>query len=144
MFGSDRGQLRRQFVEAWEKIQQNRPLSELEALITDIIALHPEYHDLLGGGEDTLDLDWQPEQGETNPFLHMAMHIAIREQLGANRPAGIREVHAQLAARHGDTHAAEHVMLEALGETLWEAQRSGLPPDETLYLERLRKLATDS
>ena len=92
MFGNDRGQMRQQFVEAWEKIQQNRPLSELETLITDVIALHPEYHDLLGSGEDMLDLDWLPEQGATNPFLHMAMHIAIREQLGTNRPVGIRGV----------------------------------------------------
>ena len=144
MFGSDRGQLRSQFIAAWKKAQQNQVLSELEALIVDIIALHPEYHHMLQAGEAALDLDWLPEQGETNPFLHMAMHIAIREQLDTNRPAGIQAVHARLVARNGDPHKAEHVMMEALGESLWEAQRSGLPPDEMLYLERLNQLAKNS
>jgi hypothetical protein len=31
-------------------------------------------------------------------------------------------------------------MLEPLAQTLWEAQRSGSPPDEQRYLERLEQL----
>jgi hypothetical protein len=31
-------------------------------------------------------------------------------------------------------------MLEALAEALWDAQRTGRPPDEQAYLERLRTL----
>ena len=84
--------------------------------------------------------DYTPEMGQTNPFLHMGMHIAIREQLGGDRPAGILAVHQRLCRRL-DSHAAEHLMMECLGETLWEAQRGGGEPDERVYLERLRRLA---
>jgi hypothetical protein len=70
----------------------------------------------------------------------MGLHLAIREQVATNRPAGIADVHAKLSARLGDAHAAEHTMLEALAEALWEAQRAGRAPDEQVYLERLRTL----
>jgi hypothetical protein len=71
----------------------------------------------------------------------MGLHLAIREQVATNRPAGITELHAKLATRSGGAHEAEHRMLEALAEALWEAQRGGKPPDENAYLERLRMLA---
>jgi predicted RNA polymerase sigma factor len=95
---------------------------------------------VLESGGDTLVRDYTPEDGQTNPFLHMGLHLAIREQVSTNRPAGIAAVYRSLAAKLGDVHEAEHVMIEALGQALWQAQRSGLPPDETAYLESLRRL----
>lgn len=109
-------------------------MTALETIIADVIRLHPEYHALLEDGGRNLDKDWLPEGGETNPFLHMGMHIAIREQLSIDRPAGIKTAHAALLARTGDAHAAEHAMLECLGEALWRAQRENRLPDEQAYL----------
>jgi hypothetical protein len=31
-------------------------------------------------------------------------------------------------------------MVDALAETLWEAQRAGRAPDETAYMNKLRRL----
>jgi hypothetical protein len=90
---------------------------------------------------DALQRDYSPEGGQSNPFLHMGMHLAIREQVTTNRPAGVAPIHAALAARLGSAHEAEHRMIECLGEALWRAQRSGLPPDEAAYLEALRRIA---
>jgi hypothetical protein len=87
-----------------------------------------------------LDMDYTVEGAETNPFLHMGLHLGIREQIATNRPAGIRAVFEQLAARDGDAHTAEHRMIDCLAEILWEAQRAGRPPDEMRYLENLRQL----
>jgi hypothetical protein len=115
-----------------------RPLSPLEAQIADVIAAHPEYHDALAG--DDLDRDYTPEGGRSNPFLHMGLHLGIREQVATDRPAGIAAIHRKLAARDGDHHVAEHRMIECLAETLWEAQNANRAPDEALYLERLRRL----
>jgi hypothetical protein len=95
----------------------------------------------LEGDKAALAADFSPEGGRQNPFLHMGLHLAIREQVSTDRPAGIALVHRNLAARLGDAHAAEHAMLEPLAEALWQAQRSGLPPDERAYLERLTRLA---
>ena len=89
-----------------------------------------------------LERDYTPEAGQSNPFLHMGMHLAIREQVGTDRPAGIRAVHSALAARLGGIHEAEHVMIECLGEALWNAQRAGVAPDEARYLEDLRRRAS--
>jgi hypothetical protein len=70
----------------------------------------------------------------------MGLHLAIREQVATNRPAGITAIHDTLTKRMGDPHAAEHAMLEPLAETLWAAQRNGSPPNELAYLDRLRTL----
>lgn len=135
-----RSELRRMYVEAWRKHRERRPLEPLEDQIVRVLEQHPEYHAVVEIADDALERDFTPEGGQTNPFLHMGLHLAIREQVATNRPAGIAAVHGRLAASTGDVHAAEHRMIECLGEALWRGQRSGLPPDETAYLEALRRL----
>ena len=139
IFGQDRAELRQMYADAWAKRCDNTPLSPLEAQIADVEAMHPEYQAGIAGGQ--LDEDYAPDGGKTNPFLHMGLHLGVREQVSTNRPAGIRDVYDKVAARTGDPHAAEHAMIECLAETLWEAQSANQPPDERKYLERLRRLA---
>jgi hypothetical protein len=139
IYGNDPSQYRRFFHETWRKYRENAVLEPLESLVAQIIAVHPEYHAMLES-PDKLDQDFTPESGHSNPFLHMGLHIAIQEQLAADRPAGIRVLYQQLMQRHADPHEIEHRMTECLAETIWEAQRAGGVPDETAYLERLRKL----
>ncbi len=136
----DRTALRRMYVEAWRKRRESLPVEPVESQIIDVIELHPEYSRLLESGGHALDRDYTPEEGQTNPFLHMGLHLAIREQVSTDRPAGIASVYRSLAAKLGQVHDAEHTMIECLGQALWHAQRSGLPPDEAAYLESLRRL----
>jgi len=138
--GQSREQLRRLYVEAWRKFTSRAPLEPLEAQVAAIVAEHPEYVRWLEVGEEALAAEFTPERGQANPFLHMGLHLAIREQVATNRPPGIAAIHAALAARMGDVHAAEHAMIEPLAQALWEAQRAGNLPDEQAYLERLRAL----
>ena len=138
IFGQDRHELRKMYADAWRKQVAGQPMSPLEAQIAAVIAEHPEYHDDVTGKD--LDRDYTPEGGRTNPFLHMGLHLGIREQVATDRPPGIAKIHAALSARDGDPHAAEHRMIECLAETLWEAQSANRAPDETSYLERLRRL----
>ena len=141
MFGNDRDRLRRYYCTVWDKANTGQPLEPLEGIIAEAIRAHPEYHSVLTDVETALSREYTPELGQTNPFLHLGMHIAIHEQLASNRPAGILDVYQRLCRRTGDAHAAEHLMMECLGETLWEAQRAGREPDERAYLERLWRLA---
>lgn len=138
--GLQRTELRRAYLDAWRKMSARRPLEPLEAQIAAVIAEHPEYLPWLERGDETLDAEFTPEGGRENPFLHMSMHLAIRDQVATDRPRGIARVHSVLAERLGDAHRAEHEMMESLGETLWEAARNGMPPDEKAYLERLERL----
>jgi Domain of unknown function (DUF1841) len=138
--GESRSQMRRRYLEAWRKFSAREPLEPLEAQLAAVIAEHPEYVGWLESGEEALSVEFTPEGGRENPFLHMGLHLAIREQVATDRPAGIARVHQELRQRTGSAHAAEHRMIETLAETLWEAQRSGRAPDEQSYLERLRRL----
>jgi Domain of unknown function (DUF1841) len=139
--GQSRDQLRQMYRDVWRKFQASQPLEPLEKQIAAVIAEHPEYVSWLESGDEALQQNFTPEGGRENPFLHMGMHLAIREQVSTDRPHGIAAIHQRLSQRFGDSHQAEHAMLEALGETLWEAQRSNLPPDENAYLQRLQRLA---
>jgi hypothetical protein len=138
--GQSREQMRRMYLESWRKFSAKQPLEPLEAQLAAVIAEHPEYLEWIEAGDAALAAEFTPESGRQNPFLHMGLHLAIREQVATNRPAGIADVHRELSARFGDIHGAEHAMLEVLAETLWSAQRGGGPPDERAYLEKLRAL----
>ena len=135
----DRDQVRQMYIDVWHKLQRRQLLEPLEALIAEVIEWHPEYHGLLAEDAEIKQREFMPDGGQTNPFLHMGMHIALREQAGADRPPGIRAIYDRLS-RGRDPHEAEHAMMECLGEALWQAQRNHQPPDENNYLECLKKL----
>lgn len=132
--------MRARYLAIWRKLQARAPLEPLEAVIASVIEDHPEYHALFEKGEVALAEEWSPEGGQSNPFLHLGLHIAVREQVAADRPLGVRGVFESLARAASDPLEAEHRMIECLAATLWEAGRSGVPPDEAAYLERLRRL----
>jgi Domain of unknown function (DUF1841) len=136
-----RDQLRQMYRDAWQRRRAGLPLEPLQLQIADVIELHPEYHAALEDPE-VLERDFSAQQGQSNPFLHMGLHLAVRDQLATDRPAGIRQAFETVAAHIASPHDAEHQVIECLAETLWEAQRAGLPPDEQTYLARVRRLLT--
>ena len=141
MFSPSREQARRFLIDAWDKRRQGMPQTPLETLAADIVALHPEYQRLLERGEAALEREWTPEQGETNPFLHLSLHLAVEEQLSIDQPPGIRAAFTTLAARHGERHAALHHVMDCRGEVMWQAQRQQRAPDSAAYLDCLRHRA---
>jgi Domain of unknown function (DUF1841) len=136
--GYTREQLRLSYAEAWAKHLAGVPLTALQAQIADVIGAHPEYQGVVSDADAALSFEPGSSGVAENPFLHMGLHLAVREQLSIDRPPGVRDLHRQLQARYGDPHGAEHALMEALGETLWQAQRNGLPPDEAQYLSLAR------
>jgi hypothetical protein len=137
-----REQLRQMYLASWRKFRAQEPLQPLERQVAAVIAEHPEYIAWLETGEEILAAEFTPEGGRQNPFLHMGMHLAIREQLSTNRPAGFADLHRRLCEHFGDAHEAEHALLEPLAETLVDAQRAGRAPDELEYLRKVEELVS--
>lgn len=125
MFNPSTEDVRRFFCEAWRKHRDGAVATPLEAVAIEWIGRHPEYHADLADAEAAVSRDYRLEDGRTNPFLHLSMHLAIAEQLSIDQPPGIRSAYYRLVARLGDQHAATHQVMECLGETLWAAQRAG-------------------
>ena len=142
MFFQDRDAGRRFFFKVWHNYREaNGRLEPLEQLVLGVILDHPEYHQYLENEEGAVTAEFTPESGQTNPFLHMGMHIAIKEQVGSDRPEGIKVLYqALLKSRWPDAHELEHNMMECLGEILWQAQRNDALPDEHAYMECLKRL----
>lgn len=142
MFAPSQNDVRRFFCETQRKRRQGTPLTPMEAIAADWIAEHPEHHVELDDLEAALDAVYTVEDGRTNPFLHLAMHLTISEQISIDQPRGIKQAFELLAARRGSAHDAQHEVMECLGEMVWASQRSGLPPDGERYLECVRRRAT--
>ena len=139
LFNPTRDEARHFFIESWRKHKAGEALSDQEKITARILEYHPEYHGFLS--PDYVDQDWPVEYGETNPFLHISMHLAIAEQISIDQPFGVRALHQQLVQAANNEHDALHWMMEGLGEMLWQAQRYNLPPDPATYLNILRKKA---
>lgn len=139
MFNPSREQVRRFFFDAWRSYRSGMPLVGMDVHAANIALMHPEYHAILDAPERYLEHEWTPEDGQTNPFLHMSMHLAIEEQLSIDQPAGVLAAIEKLSVQTGDRHHAQHVAMECLGEMVWRAQRDGTPPDALQYLDCLRR-----
>jgi hypothetical protein len=135
MFNPTRAQAREFLFDLWEKHSRGAALTPLETVALAIVLEHPEYHPILADRERYLERDWKPEGGETNPFLHLQMHLAIEEQLSIDQPPGIRAAVDALARRLDSMHAARHEVMECLAETVWNAQRHAAPFDNAAYLD---------
>ena len=142
MFSPSQNDVRAFFCGARRKQLDLAPLTPIEALAADWIAEHPEYHAALDDPEAALSAIYTVEDGRTNPFLHLAMHLSISEQVGIDQPRGIKQAFELLRARLGSAHAAQHEVMECLGDMLWQSQKSGLPPDGERYIECVRRRAT--
>lgn len=142
MFAPSQEQVRRFFCETWAKHQTGQVLTPLEAQASDWIAQHPEYHADLSDVEAAVAAVFEVEEGRTNPFLHLSMHLSITEQVSIDQPRGIRAAVELLANRLSSLHEAHHEAMEALGEMVWESQRLGRPFDGERYIERIRQRAT--
>jgi hypothetical protein len=142
MFTPNQDDVRRFFCTTFSKQSDRRPLTPMEAIAADWISQHPEYHDDLSDEKAALASQFTVEQGQTNPFLHLAMHLTIQEQVSIDQPHGIKQAVELLAAKLGSLHEAHHEVMECLGEMIWTSQRNGQPPDGHGYLECVRRRAT--
>ncbi len=141
MFQPSRDDVRHFMFDTWRKYRAGEALVGAEATLLPILLEHPEYHPVLEDPEAYATRTWHPEDGETNPFMHLSFHLALAEQLAIDQPVGIRAAWTAIAERLGDAHEANHAVLDCLLEQLWKTQRHATPFDVTGYLEAVRRLA---
>ncbi len=141
MFNPSREDVRRFFRDTRAKQHSGAPLTPIEALASDWVALHPEYFEVLAPIREGEPDSFEARDGEANPFLHLSMHLTIVEQVSIDQPAGIRAAVESLTARLGSAHDAHHQVMECLGEMLWTAERHRAPPDGAAYVRCVEQRA---
>jgi hypothetical protein len=141
LFNPSRDEVRRFFFDAWRKYNLQQPLTPLEGMAIEIIRMHPEYHHVLDAPEHYLEQSYFPEMGETNPFLHMSLHLSIMEQVAINQPPGIAGFYEALQKKHGNALDAQHDLMDCLAETIWQSQRNNTPLDAEAYLQCMQRKA---
>jgi len=134
LFNPTRDQVRQFFFDTWAKFQSKQKLTDLEVIALQVIHIHPEYHAVLDAPERYMEQAYFPEMGETNPFLHMSLHMSVLEQVAINQPIGIAPVYQALKQKRGNESDAQHDLMDCLAETIWQAQRDGTQPNSESYL----------
>lgn len=137
IYTNDREAFRKAFFTAWQKHLKKLPIDAIEAELIEIILLHPEYQCLF---EKPSAYENQEFALEENPFLHLSLHLAIREQVRLNRPIGIAQIKQGLMNKFQNQHEAEHSMMTCLAQIMWSAQEKGCMPSETDYLNQLKMI----
>lgn len=140
MFDVSSYDVRHFFADVWQRRLTGK-LDAMEQKALGILLEHSEYHYMVEHIEQFDQVQWLPEQGETNPFLHMSLHLSLMEQCSIDQPVGIVAVAKNLTQKYDSVHEAEHVMMDALVEMIWQAQRHGMGFDVNVYLRHLRNLA---
>jgi hypothetical protein len=141
MFTPSQQDVRRFFCGVWHKLKTSAPLTELEAQAALWVEQHPEYDADLQDEEAAVTLEYTVEEGRTNPFLHLSMHLSLTEQVSIDQPKGIKQAFDRLSTKLGSMHEGHHQMMECLGDMIWTSQRSGLPPDGHAYLDCIKRRA---
>lgn len=139
LYNPSRDQARQFLFDVWAKFKQNLNLSDLEKIAIEVIQMHPEYHLILDSPERYMHQQYFPEMGETNPFLHLSLHLSVIEQININQPIGITQIYDKLRHQQSDTHLAHHDLIDCLAETIWQAQRNNEPLDSEHYLNLLKQ-----
>jgi len=142
MFQPSQNDVRKFFCETFAKQRAGLPLSAIEVLAAGWMDEHPEYQADLADVDAALAAVYTVDEGRTNPFLHLSMHLTISEQVSIDQPRGIRQAVELLSAKRNSLHEAQHEVMDCLGEMIWASQRSGLPPDGLVYLDAVRRRAT--
>lgn len=137
MYSNNRDAYRQAFFTTWQKYKKQMPLEPFEAQLVEVMISHPEYHALLERPDQFQQQEFAIEE---NPFMHMSLHLAIKEQITTDRPAGVRACYEALLVKHPGHLEAEHLMLDCLAQMMWSAQETGEPPSEADYLEKLKHL----
>jgi hypothetical protein len=139
LFNPSRDEVRAFFFDTWAKFNSQKSLTDLEKIALGVMHMHPEYHAILGAPEQFQNQEYFPEFGETNPFLHMSLHLSILEQISINQPIGITDIYEQLKLKHQVEHDAQHDILECLGEVIWQAQRNNSAINSQYYVQLLQQ-----
>ena len=139
LFNPSRDEVREFFFDAWAKFKAQKPLTDLEKIGLGVMLMHSEYHAILDAPEQFKSQEYFPEFGETNPFLHMSLHLSISEQISINQPTGIAAIYVQLKIKHQNEHDAQHDILECLAEVIWQAQRNNSALDSHNYVQLLQQ-----
>ena len=139
LFNPSRDQVREFFFNTWLKFKQNQMLEGIEKIGVQVMQMHPEYHVILDDSARYMHQQYFPEMGETNPFLHMSLHLSILEQISINQPVGIVNIHQQLLMQYQDAHDAQHQLLDCLAETIWQAQHHQQPLDADHYMQLMQQ-----
>lgn len=142
MFSPSQADVRRFFCSIYAKAQTEQALEAIETIASLWINEHPEYHAELADVDAALAAMTQVEDGKSNAFLHLSMHLSITEQCSIDQPRGIRQAVELLTHRRDSLHEAHHEVMECLGQMIWESQRAGRPPDGNAYIACVQRKAT--
>ena len=142
MFSPSQADVRRFFCSVYAKARAGSALEAIETIASQWMDEHPEYAQDFADVDAALASMGEVQEGRTNPFLHLSMHLSISEQCSIDQPRGIRQAIELLTHKRDSLHQAHHEAMDCLGQMLWESQQAGRPPEGEAYIACVQRQAT--
>ena len=142
MFSPSQADVRRFFCSIYAKATAGSALEAIETIASQWMHEHPEYAQDFSDVDAALVSMGEVQEGRTNPFLHLSMHLSISEQCSIDQPRGIRQAVELLTHKRKSLHQAHHEAMDCLGQMLWESQQAGRPPEGDAYIACVQRQAT--
>jgi hypothetical protein len=97
-----------------------------------------EYFNQFEMADLTYNYQYDPDT-EENPFLHIALHVVVENQLEAGQPTEVYQFYDSMRKRKCSHHDAIHLIAALLAPLIVIALQRNGAPDEELYRSLLRK-----
>ena len=127
----------------WEMAESEIDLEGEEATMAEILRQHPEYLDIWEKA-DTMPPDEEVLRDGVNPFVHIAIHQTVENQITDRTPPQTAETLEALIHASYTRHEAIHAIGALIAEQIFGMMQDSRPFDETSYVEALRDLAQTS
>ena len=120
--------------------QQGRDIDELDARISYVMDLHPEFEEIWTMGE--MAAYPQEINGHiVSPFVHTVLHTIVDSQIRTEQPEFVVKTFNKLIGQGMDEHEALHAIIASYADLHFSSFRQGKPFDQLDYQSRLSYLS---
>lgn len=134
-----RGVTRSRLGLIWELVKAGGELDEEDARLAEVLEQHPDYYDVWEAAQ-SMEKEEVTRDG-VNPFLHVAIHQVVENQLAENDPPQTAGTLAALRRAGYDRHDAIHMIGRVVSDEIFEILKEERPFDEAAYVAALEDLA---
>ena len=135
---------RERMHELWEKAKAGdvEELDEEERRLAKIMLEHEdEFFNVFEFADVTADHEYDPDT-ESNPFLHISIHLAIENQLESKDPIEALQFYNAMRQKKYPHHDTLHLMAMIFIPFMFHTMQDNVPFDLDLYKKLLKKYKT--
>ncbi len=140
--GMDRGEHRKLMHMLWERSKTGdfEGLDDEQRRLAQAMKLHEdEFHNEFEFADVIQNREYDPDQDEVNPFLHITMHAAVETQIENKDPIEVYQFYNAMAKKKCSRHETVHLIAAIMTPLMYRTMTRMMPFDNNRYISLLKK-----